>query len=106
MTTEPPSETPQPNPPPVSQRARLIRGALGYVIGYSAGGLIGWLIDRAFTSTPYVGVRIGAFVGGLCGVALGAGTGWRGVGIMLSMVICSAAGAGLGLALWYPGPNS
>ena len=66
---------------------------------------MGWLIDSALTSTPYAGVRIGVFVGGSFGGMIGGGTGWVGVEIMLSTLICSTGGVGVVLALWNPGSD-
>lgn len=82
------------------------RCLFGFITGSLVGGLIGWLIDSALTSEPYAGIRIGSFVGGLCGGVGAGGAGWKGLAIVLSMVLCSAAGAGVGLALWNPGPNN
>ena len=103
MATHPPTGA---TPSPVDARARWLRGVVGYAIGCVAGGVLGWGIDRALTADPYAGVRIGVFVGGLLGALIGGGTGWVGVGMMLCMVVCSAAGAVLGLAIWTPDPDS
>ena len=105
MTTHPAASSGA-SPPPADGRARWPRGVTGYALGCVAGGVIGWAIDSALTSDPYAGVRIGVFVGGLSGALVGGGTGWAGIGMTLCMVLCSAAGAGLGLALWNPGPDS
>lgn len=84
---------------------RVMRGVVGYLVGTVAGGLTGWLIDRAITDDPYAGVRIGIFLGGLFGALIGSGAGWRGIVVMLSMVVCSAAGAVAALVVWKPDPG-
>jgi hypothetical protein len=77
------------------------------LVGCSVGGLVGWLIDRAITDSPYAGIRIGAFLGGLLGgVVVGAGTGWRGAVFVLWMVGCMVAGGLAANALWKPDPAS
>ena len=92
-------------PSPAQPSNKPIRAVLGASIGALLGGLIGWLIDSAITSDPYAGVRIGSFVGALCGSVVGQGAGWRGIGAILLMVLCSLGGAVLGLVIWYPGPD-
>ena len=95
-----------PNPTPTLTAARWKRAVIGYFIGSFSGGLIGWLIDSAITNDPYGGIRIGIFLGGLFGALIGAGVGWRGVAIMLSMVVCSAVGSIGVFLLWKPDPGS
>ena len=87
-------------------RARWMRGAVGYLVGCFVGGLAGWLIDSALTDSPYSGVRIGVFLGGLGGALLGGGVGWLPSAVILLMVVCAAAGAVAGILVWNPDPNS
>lgn len=95
-----------PTPATTDPGSKLFRGIIGALLGWVVGGLLGWLIDRAITSDPYGGVRIGSFVGGMCGVAIGIGAGWRGIGFMLFIIVCSALGVAVSYAIWNPDPNS
>jgi hypothetical protein len=106
VATQPPAGSPNPTPAAADLRARWLRGAGGYVVGSFAGGLLGWLIDSALTDSPYSGVRIGVFLGGLGGALIGGGAGWLAAAVVLSMVVCAAAGAVVGVLLWNPDPNS
>ena len=106
MSTEPSAGLPKPTPTPVDPRVRSARTLAGGFIGMLVCGLIGWMIDSAITAEPYAGVRIGIFVGGLFGPIIGGGAGWIGAGLMLSMIVCSAAGVAVSLYFWNPGPDS
>lgn len=93
------------SPTPTTPQAKSSRALLGASLGGIVGGLVGWLIDSAVTADPYGGVRIGSFVGVLGGAVVATGAGWRGVGMVLAIVLCSGVGAVLGIALWNPGAN-
>ena len=107
MEAQQPSDNAKPTPTPAELNARPIRAGAGALVGCFLGGLIGWLIDSAITSSPYAGVRFGIFVGGLLGgVIIGGGSGWRGAVLVLCIVCCMTAGGFAGIALWNPDPNS
>lgn len=82
------------------------RSLLGSIAGLGVGGLIGWLIDSALTAEPYAGIGIGLFLGGLLGSVGAGGARWKGIGMVLSMVIFSAAGTGVAIALRNFGPDN
>jgi hypothetical protein len=103
VATQPLAGSPNPSS---AAGTRVRRGLIGYLVGSFAGGLIGWLIDSAITNDPYAGIRIGIFLGGLSGALIGSGAGWPGIALMLSMVVCSAAGAVAALLIWKPDPGS
>lgn len=108
MSTPQSSDNATPNPPPVNPGARLFRNLIGSFGSVAAGGLLGWLIDSALSSTSNVGRLIGFFLGGLVYTLIGMGraAGWRGVGFILCIVVCQAGGCLLLLALVKPNPGS
>ena len=82
------------------------RIAIGVVIGLVIGGAVGYFIDTLFTSDPYIGIRVGSFLGGIIGAQIAAGTGIWGIGVMMVMVVCSTVGVVVPLLIWKPDVNN
>lgn len=99
MTTQPSLDSPV--PASVNPQPNAIRGLIGGLFGAVAG----WLIDSAINATLHAGVRAGSTVGGFFGSVAGSKSGWAGAGLMLSMMVCSAAGVAACMALTSPDAN-
>jgi hypothetical protein len=67
-------------------------GLTGMLFGWVGGGLLESMFT-GFSEPGYAGSRIGLFLGALLGGQIGAGNGRFGIAIILTMILCSAAGA-------------
>lgn len=91
----------QGNPPTEKPRVlfayNMRRALIGASLGMMLGGLAGWAIDAAVCDYPYIGVRVGPFLGGMFGGVIASGAGVWGILGMASIIVGSAAGRLIGL---------